>query len=136
MKQHQYEVTLKHVADADGNPSTYREILQFNTANHDDIFKVLARLQQAELFDEHTTQSFAVGLKLFGEVMLENKKHPLFAEFFPQFVQFMQKMKGSIKAQALANASTQASATESLTSRSHATAMATQQNESLNNTAQ
>ena len=41
MKQHTYEVTLKHMTDAQGNPSTYTETLSFNSYNHDDIFKVL-----------------------------------------------------------------------------------------------
>ncbi len=29
MKQHEYEVTVKHIADAQGNPSMYTEALQF-----------------------------------------------------------------------------------------------------------
>ncbi|MEG2463000.1 MAG: DUF3861 family protein, partial [Acinetobacter sp.] len=45
MKQHTYEVTLKHIADAQGNPSTYTDTLSFNSYNHDDIFKVLQVIQ-------------------------------------------------------------------------------------------
>ena len=97
MKQHQYYVTLQHLADAQGNPSRYTEKIEFNTGNHDDLFIVLDRLQKAELFDEETTKSFAVGLKLFGEVMLENKNHPLFKDFKPQFLEFMKNMKQQIK---------------------------------------
>lgn len=93
MKQHQYHVTVQHLADAQGNPSSYTEKLEFDVGNHDDIFVILQRLQQAELFDEQTTKSFAVGLKLFGEVMLENKNHALFKDFLPQFGQFGQFMK-------------------------------------------
>ena len=97
MKQHQYHVTLQHLADAQGNPSRYTEKIEFNTGNHDDLFIVLDRLQKAELFDEETTKSFAVGLKLLGEVMLENKNHPLFKDFKPQFLEFMKNMKQQIK---------------------------------------
>ncbi|WOE41699.1 DUF3861 domain-containing protein [Acinetobacter chinensis] len=97
MKQHQYHVTIQHLADAQGNPSTYTEKLEFNTGNHDDIFVVLQKLQQAELFNERTTQSFAVGLKLFSEVMLENKNHELFQDFLPQFGQFMKHLKQQVK---------------------------------------
>ena len=32
-------------------------------------------------FDPDTATSFAVGLKLFSEVLLENRDHPLFADF-------------------------------------------------------
>ena len=99
MKQHQYQITVQHLADAQGNPSTYTDKLEFKTGNHDDIFAVLERLQQAELFDECTTQSFTVGLKLFGEVILENKDHPLFEELKPQFMQFMKTLKQHAKKQ-------------------------------------
>ena len=78
MKQHTYEVTLKHVADAQGNPSTYADTLSFNTYNHDDIFKVLQVIQNSQMLDDEAAKSFAVGLKLFSEVMLEHKHLPLF----------------------------------------------------------
>ena len=39
-------------------------------------------------------QRFAVGLKLMGEVMLENKEHPLFAELKPHFMEMMKVIKG------------------------------------------
>ena len=95
MKQHEYEVTVKHIADAQGNPSTYTEALQFKAYNHDDIFKVLAYVQKTELVDDESAKAFAVGLKLVGDVLLENKDVPLFKEFMPQFVQFMKALKKS-----------------------------------------
>lgn len=73
MKQHTYEVTLKHIADAQGNPSTYTDTLSFNSYNHDDIFKVLQVIQNSQMLDDEAAKSFAVGLKLFSEVMLEHK---------------------------------------------------------------
>nr|WP_279169385.1 DUF3861 domain-containing protein [Providencia huaxiensis] len=99
MKQHQYEITVKHIADAQGNPSEYSEALQFSAYNHDDLFKVLEHLNQANLLDEEKTKAFAVGLKLFGETLLENKQMPLFKDFLPQFIEFMKTLKHSIKAQ-------------------------------------
>ncbi|MBQ1494340.1 MAG: DUF3861 domain-containing protein [Acinetobacter sp.] len=97
MKQHQYHVTVQHLKDAKGEVSTYAERLEFYTGNHDDIFEIVERLKQAELFNDQTTTSFAVGLKLFSEVMLENRDHPLFEEFFPQFGQFMKNLKQQVK---------------------------------------
>ena len=99
MKQHRYEVTVKHLADAQGNPSAYSEALQFQVGNHDDIFKILEKLQASQLLDEESTKAFTVGLKLFSEVMLENKELPLFKEFMPQFAQFMKSLKQTVKAQ-------------------------------------
>lgn len=45
MKQHQYYVTVQHVADAQGHPSTYDENIEFNVGNHDDIFQIVERLK-------------------------------------------------------------------------------------------
>ena len=99
MKQHQYQITVKHVADAQGNPSTYTEELHFNAYNHDDLFKVLEHIQQSNLLEDEKAKAFAVGLKLFGETLLENKQHPLFKAFLPQFIEFMKTLKQTIKAQ-------------------------------------
>ena len=99
MKQHQYEITVKHIADAQGNPSGYTEVLQFNAYNHDDLFKVLEHISKAKLFDDEKTKAFAVGLKLFGETLLENKDMPLFKDFMPQFIEFMKTLKQTVKSQ-------------------------------------
>ena len=97
MKQHAYEVTLKHIADAQGNPSTYTDTLSFNSYNHDDIFKVLQVIQNSQMLDDEAAKSFTVGLKLFSEVMLEHKNLPLFKDFMPHFGQFMKALKQTVK---------------------------------------
>ncbi|KAF1712292.1 hypothetical protein CSC70_01855 [Pseudoxanthomonas kalamensis DSM 18571] len=94
MKQHRYRITVEHLATAKGEPSPYPAPLQFEVGNHDDLFKIVDILRQRELFPATATaDAFAIGLKLFGEVMLENRDHPLFAELRPQFVAFMKKLK-------------------------------------------
>ena len=97
MKQHTYEVTLKHMTNAQGNPSTYTETLSFNSYNHDDIFKVLDVIQNSQMLNDEAAKSFAVGLKLFSEVMLEHKNLPLFKDFMPHFGQFMKALKQTVK---------------------------------------
>ncbi|HAE64779.1 DUF3861 domain-containing protein [Acinetobacter johnsonii] len=97
MKQHTYEVTLKHMTDAQGNPSTYTETLSFNSYNHDDIFKVLDVIQNSQMLNDEAAKSFAVSLKLFSEVMLEHKNLPLFKDFMPHFGQFMKALKQTVK---------------------------------------
>lgn len=99
MKQHQYHVTVQHLKNPKGEASTYTERLEFYAGNHDDIFEIVERLKRADFFDDETTKSFAVGLKLFSEVMLENRDHPLFQEFFPQFGLFMKNLKQLVKTQ-------------------------------------
>ncbi|RKG32827.1 DUF3861 domain-containing protein [Acinetobacter tianfuensis] len=104
MKQHQYEITVKHMADAQGNPAAYTEVLQFNAYNHDDIFQVLEVIGNAQLLDDEKTKAFGIGLKLFGETLLENKDMPLFQDFLPHFVQFMKTLKQTVKAKNAAQA--------------------------------
>jgi len=99
MKQHQYHVTVQHLKNAKGEASTYTERLEFYAGNHDDIFEIVERLKKADFFDDETTKSFGVGLKLFSEIMLENGDHPLFQDFFPQFGQFMKNLKQLVKDQ-------------------------------------
>jgi hypothetical protein len=99
MKQHEYQITVQHVKDANGQASTYAEALQFQAFNHDDIFEVLQRVKDANLLDEESAKAFAVGLKLFGEVLLENKDVPMFKAFFPDFLQFMKALKQQVKNQ-------------------------------------
>ncbi|MCS4298858.1 MULTISPECIES: DUF3861 domain-containing protein [Acinetobacter] len=97
MKQHQYYVTVQHLADAQGHPSTYNENIEFNVGNHDDIFQIVERLKAAEFFDEETTKAFAVGLKLFLEVMITHRDHALFQDFEPAVKQFMKNLKQNVK---------------------------------------
>lgn len=98
MKQHHYRVTLEYLADADGNHQQ-REPLVFEAGNHDEILGIVELLRSRELLDAQTTAAFVVGLKLFGEVMLENRSNPLFSDFWPHFLDFMKKLKGSVKQQ-------------------------------------
>lgn len=96
MKQHRYRVTLEYLADADGNPQQ-REPLVFEVGNHDEIFGIVELVRSRELLDAQTTAAFVVGQKLFGEVMLENCKNPLFTELWPHFLDFVKKLKNSVK---------------------------------------
>ncbi len=97
MKQHLYHVTVQHLADAKGQPSTYDENIEFDVGNHDDIFKIMKLLKDAEFFDEDTTQAFVVGLKLFLEVMLTHRDHVLFQDLEPAMKQFMKNLKQNVK---------------------------------------
>jgi DNA-binding PadR family transcriptional regulator len=53
---------------------------EFRAGNHDDIFSIVARLRGSRQFDSDTSAQLALGLKLFSEVMLKNRKHPLFED--------------------------------------------------------
>ncbi|MGC3964144.1 MAG: DUF3861 domain-containing protein [Rhodocyclaceae bacterium] len=100
MKQHRYRITVEHIADAKGNPIDGAAPLQFEARNHDELLSIVERVRSRGEFDADTAAAMAVGMKLFGEVMLENRDHPLFADFFPHFVDFIKQLKKGIVPQA------------------------------------
>jgi hypothetical protein len=64
--------------------------------NHDNIFSISERLQQKNLFENNQQATeFAIGLKMFREVMLKKRTNELFTEFSPAFREFMKKLKSS-----------------------------------------
>lgn len=96
MKQHRYRLRLEHLPDAKGQPIPDRSAFNFEVGNHDDLFRIIDLMRGRPEFDEATATAFAVGLKLFGEVMLEHPDLPLFEEMRPQFLAFMKRLKGSM----------------------------------------
>ena len=93
MKQHRYRVTVEHLALPDGSPPPTTQPLSFEAGNHDDILAIVARVRQRGDLPEADATAFAVGLKLFSEVMLQHRGSPLFAGFAPHFKAFMQQLK-------------------------------------------
>lgn len=92
MKKHTYRITVEHLTDADGAPSEDRP-LQFEVGNHDDILAIVGRLRTRGDLGEGDATALGVGLKLFSEVMIENREHPLFSSLQPHFSQFMKELK-------------------------------------------
>lgn len=90
-KNNKYRLTLDEITLKDNRNPTGN--LQFEFENHDDILSILDKIKQKNIFDENTNKEFAVGLKLFSEVLLKNRKHELFEDFFPHFSDFMKKLK-------------------------------------------
>ncbi|WP_412479835.1 DUF3861 family protein [Azonexus sp. IMCC34839] len=54
---------------------------------------MVERLRQRGDLGDDTAMALGVGLKLFGEVMLDNRQHPLFADFLPRFGEFIRHLK-------------------------------------------
>lgn len=94
-RTNKYRLKLELLSTAKQDDTSYPPVeLEFD--NHDNIFSIIERLQTKDLFqtkDEAT--GFAIGLKMFSEVMLKNRTHPLFSEFSPAFGAFMKKLKAS-----------------------------------------
>ncbi len=92
MKQHQFRVTLEYLADKDGH-ATHAAPMVFDAPNHDNIFDIIDMVKQQEGFTDEMACRFVTGLKLMGEVMLENKDHPLFVQLKPHFMEMMKVIK-------------------------------------------
>lgn len=73
---------------------TVYEPIEFEFGNHDNIFRIIDHMKARNRFKtEQDSVEFAIGLKLFGEVMLKNKDNPLFEDFRPAFGALMKKIK-------------------------------------------
>lgn len=94
MPGYRYRITLEPLIDNKGEP-LHAETLVFEAENHDEILGIVKRLQAREDlgFGAEKTAAFAVGLKLFSETMMENRKHPLFAPLRTAFKDFMMLLK-------------------------------------------
>ncbi|KQT18265.1 hypothetical protein ASG31_05930 [Chryseobacterium sp. Leaf404] len=87
-----YHIDLKELELIDG--SMAGKNLSFEFENHDDLFKIFYLIKNKNLFeDEKTSLEFTLGLKLFTEVLIKNKNHPLFEDLSPAISEFMKKLK-------------------------------------------
>lgn len=88
---HRFRVTLQPVDDTD--TSLDAPPLTFTVTNHDDILAFADRIADKQVLPDDSAAPFAVGLKLFTEVLLQNRKNPLFSELQPHIAAFMRRLK-------------------------------------------
>lgn len=92
-KSNKYKLKLELLELLRPDDKTY-EPIEIEFGNHDNIFTIIERMKQRDRFKtEQDSVEFAIGLKLFSEVMLKNKDNPLFEEFRPAFGGLMKKIK-------------------------------------------
>lgn len=94
MPGHRFRITVAALTDRQGEAVDKPELV-FEVENHDDILAIVERIQQrTDLnFGAQQSAAFAVGLKLFSEVMMANRKHPLFVPLRESFKEFMVGLK-------------------------------------------
>jgi len=91
-RNNRYQIDLKESSLKDGSEAGKN--ISFEFENHDDLFKIFEVVKSKNIFeDENTSHEFSLGLKLFTEVMLKNRKHLLFEELQPAISEFMKKLK-------------------------------------------
>lgn len=92
-RSHQYRLQLDYLTDTKGEKQQ-TEPVQIEFENHDNIFAIIEILKEKDPFEnKDQAVEFAIGLKMFGEVMIKNRNNPLFQELMPAFGIFMKKLK-------------------------------------------
>lgn len=91
-KNNKYNLVLRELSLKNGSEGS--KTLQFDFENHDDLFQIFEVIKSKKIFDnQETAHEFALGLKLFTEVIIKNKQHHLFEELRPAIMEFMKKLK-------------------------------------------
>ena len=96
MSAHTYRVTLEYLGGKHAGPELHAPV-RFEAGNHDDLFEIIERAQAAKITDEDEAAALALGLKLFGEVLLKHRKDSLFADLQPAFRAFIAAFKQRIR---------------------------------------
>lgn len=92
-RTNRYKLTLEEISLAKEDDVKNRPLtLEFD--NHDNIFNIINTIKSKNIFDDenHSTE-FAIGLKMFTEVVLKNRDLELFKELQPAIGEFMKKLK-------------------------------------------
>ena len=87
MAEHRYRITVEPLAGEASQPLT------FETSCHDDLPAVMGKIQARFELPRDKARSLALGLKLFGEALLERRDTPPFDQLAPHFGQFMRALK-------------------------------------------
>ena len=66
---------------------------QFETTMHDDLVRIVDIMQKSHIVEEESAVGLAVGLKLFAEVVIRNRKNPNFTPFEAPLRQFIGMLK-------------------------------------------
>lgn len=92
-RTNKYKLTLEEISLAkEDDLSNAPLTLEFD--NHDDLFNIINAVKSKGIFeDENQSTEFAIGLKMFTEVILKNRDNELFAELQPAIGEFIKKLK-------------------------------------------
>ncbi len=89
---HRYRVTVEPVADPPAAPGAER-FLHFEAVNHDDLLEIVERVKGLHILPDSEVAEFAIGLKLFGKIVIRHRQDALFADLWPHLGNFMKRLK-------------------------------------------
>lgn len=67
--------------------------LTFKARSHDDVFAIVDKAKIRTGLNDDDAAALAIGLKLFGTIVLENRQNPLFSEIGLALHAFINKLK-------------------------------------------
>lgn len=93
MKSYRYRVTVEQVADEKGQ-AVHGRSLTFEAACHDDLLGLVERVREKRVVaNANASAAMMVGLKLFGEIALAERKNPMFTEVQAALGSFIRALK-------------------------------------------
>jgi len=92
-RTNKYKLTLEEISLAKDDDQLNAPLtIEFD--NHDNIFNIINVIKSKNIFEnESQSTEFAIGLKMFTEVILKNRENELFKDLQPQIAEFMKKLK-------------------------------------------
>lgn len=87
MKSHEYTICVKSLS-----AETNKELL-FTARSHDDLFTIVERARHRVDLNENDATCLAIGFKLLGNIVLENRKDPLFTDLGQALHAFVSQLK-------------------------------------------
>lgn len=91
-RNNKYKILVEELELKNGNQTGKNFTIEIE--NHDDLFQIIEMAKSKNIFpDTRQATEFALGLKLFTEVVLRNKENSLFEDLKPAIGAFMQKLK-------------------------------------------
>lgn len=92
MNSYRYRITVETL-NPTGQHSEARNSFSFETATHDDLFRIVETMHKKQVVEEDAATGLAVGLKLFAEVVIRYREDPNFAPFEAPLRQFIGLLK-------------------------------------------
>ncbi|MEJ6077038.1 DUF3861 domain-containing protein [Vibrio sp. 1-Bac 57] len=92
-KGNSYKITVEEI-DSETDEC---QKLQFEFEDREDLFNLVENLKKGSGLEASDVPKVAVALRLLGPVMMQQRKHALFADFMPHFKAFMQHLKNTVK---------------------------------------
>lgn len=90
-QDHNYRITIEELGQDE------IKTLQFDFQDREDMFKVVEMINKGSELPKEEATRVGIALRLLGPVMMNNRKHALFADFMPHFKSFMQNLKSTVK---------------------------------------